>query len=88
MSSTEEARRLLSEMRALAEKARRAPDAKALALFAWLRENLCPALGLGEDTKASRRWGPRRVILFTEYADTKRYLVELLTAAAAHTERG
>jgi hypothetical protein len=87
-SPTEEARQLLFDMRALAEKARRIPDAKALALLAWLRENLCPALGLGEDTKASRRWGPRRVILFTEYADTKRYLVELLTAAATHTDRG
>jgi hypothetical protein len=28
----------------------------------------------------------RRVILFTEYADTKRYLVELLTAALSYTD--
>jgi hypothetical protein len=87
-SPTEEARQLLSDMRALAEKARRAPDAKTQALLAWIRENLCPAVGLGEDTKASRKWGPRRVLLFTEYADTKRYLVELLTAAVAHTDQG
>jgi len=87
-SPTEEARQLLSEMRAMAEKARRAPDAKTHALLAWMRENLCPAIGLGEDTKASRAWGPRRVLLFTEYADTKRYLVELLTAAVAHTDQG
>ena len=87
-SPTEEARQLLSDMRAMAEKARRAPDAKTQALLAWVRENLCPAVGLGEDTKASRAWGPRRVLLFTEYADTKRYLVELLTAAVAHTDQG
>lgn len=87
-SPTEEARTLLADMRALAEKARRAPDAKVLALFAWLRQHLCPALGLGEDMKARRAWTDRRVILFTEYADTKRYLVELLTAAVAYTERG
>jgi ERCC4-related helicase len=87
-SPTEEARKLLSDMRAMAEKARRAPDAKTQALLAWVRENLCPAVGLGEDTKASRAWGPRRVLLFTEYADTKRYLVELLTAAVAHTDQG
>lgn len=85
-SPTEEARALLSEMRALVEKARREPDAKTLALFAWMREHLCPALGLGEATKASRAWTPRRVILFTEYADTKRYLVELLNAAVMHTD--
>jgi superfamily II DNA or RNA helicase len=87
-SPTEEARQLLSDMRALAEKARRAPDAKTQALLAWVREHLCPAVGLGENTKASRAWGPRRVLLFTEYADTKRYLVELLTAAVAHTDHG
>jgi hypothetical protein len=82
----EEARALLSEMRALAERARKEPDAKVLALLAWMREHLCPAIGLGEDTRASRAWSPRRVLLFTEYADTKRYLVELLTTAVAHTE--
>ena len=85
---TEEARSLLSDMRALAEKARRAPDAKAMALLAWLRENLCPAVGLGEGTRADPRWKPGRVIIFTEWADTKRYLVELLTAAVAHTHDG
>jgi len=83
---TEEARALLAEMRALAEKARSEPDAKSLALLAWMREHLCPAIGLGEETRASRAWSPRRVLLFTEYADTKRYLVELLTAAVAHTD--
>ncbi|WP_437681714.1 DISARM system SNF2-like helicase DrmD [Sorangium sp. So ce131] len=87
-SPTEEARALLAEMRALAEKARREPDAKALAMLGWMREHLCPAIGLGPDARARRAWTPRRVILFTEYADTKRYLVELLTAAVAHTEEG
>lgn len=87
-SPTDEARKLLADMRAIAEKARRSPDAKTQALLAWIRENLCPAVGLGEDTKAKRHWGPRRVLLFTEYADTKRYLVELLAAAVAHTDKG
>ena len=85
---TEEARGLLSEMRALAEKARGLADAKTLALLDWLRANLCPAVGLGEETRADRAWSDRRVILFTEYADTKRYLVELLTQAIAHTDDG
>lgn len=85
---SEEARSLLAELRALAARARRAPDAKTLALLAWIREHLCPAVGLPEDTKASRRWSPRRVILFTEYADTKRYLLEILASAVAPTEDG
>jgi hypothetical protein len=82
---TEEATSLLSDMRSLAERARRRPDAKVMALFAWMREHLCPAIGLGEDSRASRAWSPRRVIIFTEYADTKRYLTELLNAAIADT---
>ncbi|MCU0294382.1 MAG: SWF/SNF helicase family protein, partial [Thermoanaerobaculaceae bacterium] len=32
------------------------------------------------------RWSSRRVILFTEYADTKRYYVDLLAQAIAHTD--
>ena len=86
LTPTDEARALLADLRALADQARRVPDAKMQALLTWLRENLCPAIGLGEDTKASRTWSPRRVILFTEYADTKRYVVELLTAAVAYTK--
>ena len=85
-SPTTEARALLSDMRALAEKARREPDAKTRALLAWIREHLCPAAGVPDDKRASLCWSPRRVIIFTEWADTKRYLVELLTAAIAHTD--
>ena len=85
-SPTDEARALLSSMRALAEQARRAPDAKAMAVLAWMREHLCPSVGLGDATKQNRKWSERRVILFTEYADTKRYWVDLLNAAIAHTD--
>lgn len=87
-SPTNEARTLLSEMRSLSEKAQKAPDAKVRALLAWMRENMCAAIGLGEDTKTSRAWSPHRVILFTEYADTKRYLVDVLSAAIEATDRG
>lgn len=85
-SPTEEARELLSRMRALAEQARRRLDVKTLALLSWLKENCCSGLGDPKAPKAARAWTDRRVILFTEYADTKRYLVELLTEAIHHTE--
>lgn len=85
-SPAEEARALLAEMRALAESARARPDAKVRAFFDWCRRHLCPAVGLPDDKRASRRWSDRRVIVFTEYADTKRYLVDLLTQAIAHTD--
>jgi Helicase conserved C-terminal domain/SNF2-related domain len=86
-SPTEEARDLLGTLRAAAERARRAPDAKVRALLAWMREHLCPAIGREHDGAASRKWSTRRVILFTEWADTKRYLLEILREATAHTDR-
>jgi len=84
---TEEATALLEALRATAERARRAPDAKVRALLAWMREHLCPAIGRDVDQGASREWSSRRVILFTEWADTKRYLLDLLREAVAHTDR-
>ena len=87
-SPTEEARGLLSELRAIAEKARRRPDAKVRALFAWMRDNQCPAVGIDGGDKADRAWTDRRVILFTEWGDTKRYLVDLIGRAIADTDRG
>jgi superfamily II DNA or RNA helicase len=81
----EEVKALLQQMRAIAERARRAPDAKALALLAWMREHLCPAIGAPSGSP-STRWSRTRVILFTEYADTKRYLTDLLTQAIAETD--
>jgi superfamily II DNA or RNA helicase len=83
---TDEALGLLKKMRALAERARRTQDGKVRALIAWMRAHLCPAIGGVEG--ASKAWSDRRVILFTEYADTKRYVEELLIEALADTERG
>ncbi|RMH17510.1 MAG: hypothetical protein D6696_15595 [Acidobacteria bacterium] len=86
------ARALLEEMLDLAGRHRHAPDAKALAILAWLRQHCCPGLAPGgvprEAPAEARRWSDRRVILFTEYADTKRWLMQLLAAAADGTDDG
>ncbi len=66
-----EERRLLQELREYASSAVARPDSKAEALIRWLEEN----------TKPGGRWGETRVIVFTEYRATQRWLVELLTAA-------
>jgi len=84
----EEAKALLEKMRAVAEKARRGPDAKVRALLAWMRAHLCPGIGDHKASGGDRLWNDRRVIIFTEYGDTKRYLQELLSAAVASTDRG
>lgn len=83
-----EAVALLKSLRAIAERARRVPDGKTRALLAWLRSACCPAIGpAGEASKTERAWTERRVIVFTEYGDTKRYLLEVLQEALAGTDR-
>lgn len=68
--------RLLDEMAEIADSARGLPDAKVRQLLAWINDNM-----LDRST-----WKPLRILIFTEYDDTKRYLREQLLAALAHTE--
>jgi ERCC4-related helicase len=72
------ARRLLDEMTDIAAEARGLPDAKVLALLDWIRKNQCSEKG---------SWLARRILVFTEYVDTKSYLVAQLEAALARTDR-
>ncbi len=81
LSPDVQARILLDEMLATSGQHRTRHDAKLRALVAWIKEHLCP-LSPGAD------WKRRRVIIFTEYGDTLRYLKEQLTAAFEGTERG
>lgn len=76
------ARVLLEEMSHIAEQARGEPDAKMRWLVDWIRYHQCP--DMGKQRKAA--WRPRRILLFTEYADTKNYLVRELEAAIAGTD--
>ena len=85
-----EERRLLDEMTAIAEPARWLPDARVRRLIDWIRDTMCPGLPKdGASLTAGRpaRWNEVRVILFTEYEDTKRYIRDQLTAAIAGTDR-
>ncbi|MBI4955206.1 MAG: DEAD/DEAH box helicase [Myxococcales bacterium] len=72
------AQALLEEMLALARRHRSAPDAKALALVDWIRRQALGPRG---------RWTDRRILVFTEYGDTKRYLRQVLAAAIESTDR-
>jgi hypothetical protein len=68
---------LLDEMSEIADAARGLPDGKVRRLLDWIRENMLDG----------RSWRPLRILIFTEYDDTKRYLREQLSAALAPTER-
>lgn len=67
---TEEERRLLDELRDRAQKAANRPDSKAMAILEWLDEHIRPG-GVWSDT---------RVILFTEYRTTQRWMHQILAS--------
>lgn len=69
---------LLDELTALASANRSRPDARIARLVAWIRQACLDPAG--------RRWGPKRVIVFTEYIDTQRYIVSQLERAFAQTD--
>lgn len=73
---------LLDDMTDVAEQARGASDARTKKLIEWVRDHLCPELG-----KPGAQWNDTRVLIFTEYDDTKRYLVSRLEAAIEASDR-
>jgi len=79
---------LLDEMESIAEQARGRPDARVCYLIDWIRENMCPGVHLpGKAPHAEdASWNSTRLLIFTEYEDTKRYLVNMLRAATVHTD--
>lgn len=93
----QEALALLDEMQGIANKARYRPDPRVLRLVDWLKTGrfaaeeaatpseppLCPELG----TRGAA-WTNRRVLIFTEYTDTRKYLQEQLEQVLHSTDRG
>ncbi len=87
---------LLDAMIDVAEAHANVPDARIAHLVGWIRQHLCPTLPeRGVRPSSPPTWLNRcqgrehaaRVLIFTEYADTKRYLEEQLAAAIAFTDR-
>lgn len=74
---TDEENRLLSRMRDWAQRAANRTDSKAKAIVDWIEANL----------KTSGEWNDRRVILFTEYRTTHRWLHEILAASGYGGDR-
>src|SRR5262249_38876627 len=80
---------LLDEMEQIAQRARNLPDARVRYLLDWIRKQMCPGLPeLGEEPAGRPpAWNDLRVIVFTEYEDTLRYLRRQLSDAIAATGR-
>jgi superfamily II DNA/RNA helicase len=73
---------LLDEMDRIARASRYDADPRVRHLLKWIQQNQCPDLG-----KDGALWKPRRVLIFTEYADTKRYLGQLLREKIRDSDR-
>ena len=69
---------VLDEMAAVADQSRGWADERVKELVSWIRGNLFDASG---------RWNHRRVLIFTEYTETKRYLEQQLQSAFARTDQ-
>ena len=83
-------RELLDQMAALAERHRFVPDARIKWLLGWMRANQFPGLSVDgvKRPDTNERWTDLRVILFTEYEDTARYIRNQIEAAIGGTEQG
>jgi hypothetical protein len=60
---------LLRDMKAISEAARFEPDSRVRRLEQLIRAHLCPRLG-----QDGAEWAGERLLIFTEYADTKDWL--------------
>ncbi len=74
--------KLLDQLSEIAESARHKPDGRIRELLRWMKANMCADLG-----KPGAVWNDTRIIIFTEYDDTKRYLRDQLETAIVQTDR-
>jgi len=72
---------LLEQMAMIAAAHRSRPDPRIEKLAEWLKQHLCPGLG-----SADLQWQPTRLLIFTDYVDTKRYLKRQLSQLLGERE--
>ncbi len=76
---------LVDEMLEIAEANRHDADPRVRRIIEWIDANQCPVLSA--TGKASPEWNERRLLIFTEYEDTRRWLERCLNEALAHSDR-
>jgi hypothetical protein len=78
-------RALLDKMRDIAEAARYTADGKTKRLLDWVRAHCCAKAGAPRTERNDAPWTDTRVIIFTEWDATKRYLIDQLRHAIDST---
>jgi hypothetical protein len=75
---------LLNEIEKLAGETRFKPDQKILKIITWMKSNQCHSID--QPNSKNKPWTETRVIIFTEWEDTRRYIHEQLKAAIEDTD--
>ena len=72
------------ELEELADTARDRPDARVHWLLKWIHHEMCPGVlsGMGEPD-----WNERKLLIFTEWEDTRRWLEGRLRHSLAHSQQ-
>lgn len=79
---------LLDQMERIAQAHRREPDAKVRKLIRWISERMCKGLNPnGKGSDKPLKWEDTRILIFTEYDDTRRYLENCLREAIYGTDK-
>ena len=76
---------LVDEMLEIAEAGRYEADPRVRRIVEWIGANMCPTLS--EAGAAPPQWNHHRLLIFTEYEDTRRWLQRCLNEAIAHSDR-
>ncbi len=87
-ANTAEERRLLDRMIDIADTNKTKPDARVEYLIGWIRDHMCQGAHLPNQPTlvANAMWNEVRILIFTEYEDTQRSLVQMLRAALSGTD--
>jgi superfamily II DNA or RNA helicase len=85
----ERERSILAEMASIGEGARGIPDARVRHLIDWIRRKMCSGVHLPhtDPERAKAKWNELRVLIFTEYDDTLRYIHHCLRSSIEGTDR-
>ncbi len=76
---------MVDEMREIAEAHRYAADPRIRHIVEWIDTNMCTGLSVTGAT--TPQWNDRRLLIFTEYEDTRGWLQRCLNEAITHTDR-
>ena len=72
---------LLKKMNLISAHARYENDERIKYLKKWIKTHLCPSLG-----ERGAKWNNERLLIFTEYADTKRWLENQVRSLIANSD--